>query len=118
MPVDQQKINALFERIQDRDPRVQAAALSEAATLRGPEMTALLKPYGPKFPKFTNGKGEEWYINENSWSLTWSNGGAELFFNRPGKSWARKRDSVRRLIWNGQHTLDSVEPLLQLQNLE
>ena len=118
MPVDTTKINAIFERLHDRDLKVQAAAVVDAATLTSPEMTALLKPYGPKFKKFKDPQGEEWYVNESSWTFGWSAGGTELFFNRPGKAWAKKRDNVRRIEWYGGGLLKSFKGLDRLQNLE
>jgi len=120
MPVDSDKINAIYERLTAADLNVQAGAVADAGELAGPELTALLKPYGSKFAKFKKNKADsdEWYINEASWGFDWSNGGAEVFFNRPGKSWAKKRDNVRRLIWNGSHLLNRLSGFEQLPNLE
>ena len=118
MSVDKAKIEALYEKLHDPDFKVQAQALKEASTLKGPELTAILKPYGAKFKKYSNHSGEEWYVTESSWSFSWSAGGAELFFNRPGKSWEKKRDNVLRLDWYGGNLMSGFSGVNQLKNLE
>jgi Leucine-rich repeat (LRR) protein len=102
MPVDHNRIDTVLRGLSSEDRQTALDAVAAASKLGPAEHNALLRDWKPRKIKDVDGNP----VLELTDGI-WTSALIEVYFNRPGKSWEKKRIETEHLAINGS-TLDGA----------